>query len=114
MRADFDARWAAEAGAMLPGFREWRLEHPQATLAEIEAAPDARRAVARARLLTDAALASEAAGPGQGDGALLAVRGERWRCGARRGIRRRQPTSSPCRGDNAPPSAPPAGSPSPR
>lgn len=81
MRADFDARWAAEAGAALGGFKEWRLAHPRATLAEVEAALDERWAVARARLLADAALASDAADPRPGAvpcpqcGAALAVRG---------------------------------------
>ncbi|MFN8514970.1 MAG: hypothetical protein U0841_20775 [Chloroflexia bacterium] len=66
MRDDFDARWAAEAGAVLGGFKEWRLAHPRATLAEIEAALDTRWAEARARLLADAAQASDAADPRQG------------------------------------------------
>ena len=46
---------------MLSGFKEWRLQQPQATLTEIESALDERWAVARARLLEDAALASAAA-----------------------------------------------------
>ena len=57
----FDARWATEAAAVLSGFKEWRLQHPTATLSEIEAALDSRWAVARARLVADAALASAAA-----------------------------------------------------
>jgi hypothetical protein len=61
MRDDFDGRWSAEAGAVLSGFKEWRRQHPRATLSEIEAALDARMAVMRARLLEDAALASAAA-----------------------------------------------------
>ena len=56
-----DARWAEETAAVLSGFKEWRQAHPRATLAEIEAALDARWAVARARLVEDAALASAAA-----------------------------------------------------
>jgi predicted RNA-binding Zn-ribbon protein involved in translation (DUF1610 family) len=56
-----DRRWAGEAEAVLSGFKEWRVQHPKATLAEIEAALDARLAVMRARLLEDAALASAAA-----------------------------------------------------
>ena len=81
MRDDFDGRWSAEAGAVLSGFKEWRLQHPRATLSEIEAALDARLAVMRARLLEDAALASEAADLRQGAvrcpqcGARMAVRG---------------------------------------
>jgi predicted RNA-binding Zn-ribbon protein involved in translation (DUF1610 family) len=46
---------------VLGGFKAWRLQHPRATLSELEAALDARLAVLRARLLEDAALASAAA-----------------------------------------------------
>jgi predicted RNA-binding Zn-ribbon protein involved in translation (DUF1610 family) len=81
MRGDFDARWAAEAGAVLGGFKEWRLQHPRATLSEIEAALDERWAVARARLLADAAQASDAADPRQG----VAVRCPQ--CGERMAVR---------------------------
>ena len=42
------------------GIWEWRLQHPKATLKEIEEAVDAGLARARARLLQDVALASEA------------------------------------------------------
>ena len=57
----FDQRWQQEAEAVLSGFKEWRLQHPKATLSELEAALDERWAVVRARLLEDAALASAAA-----------------------------------------------------
>ena len=57
----FDQRWPQEAAAILSGFKEWRVQHPRATLSEIEAALDARLAQLRARLLEDAALASAAA-----------------------------------------------------
>jgi uncharacterized protein with PIN domain len=40
---------------------EWRLQHPRATLAEIEAAVDARLAPVRARMVERMALASRAA-----------------------------------------------------
>ncbi len=43
------------------GMREWRWQHPQATLREIETALDARLAHARARMLEDRALQSTAA-----------------------------------------------------
>ena len=56
-----DQRWQQEAATILGGFKEWRLQHPRATLSEIEAVLDARWAVARARLLADAALLSAAA-----------------------------------------------------
>ena len=64
LRQDFAARWATEAGAVLRGCKEWRQAHPRATLTEIEAALDARLGVLRARLVTDAALASAAADVG--------------------------------------------------
>jgi ribosomal protein S27AE len=51
-------RWRQETEAVLTGFREWRQQHPCATLAEIEAALDERWAVVRARVVQDAALAS--------------------------------------------------------
>lgn len=56
-----DGRWREETEAILTGFKEWRQQHPRATLSEIEAALDSRWAVARARLVADAALASAAA-----------------------------------------------------
>jgi ribosomal protein S27AE len=52
-----DGRWRAETEAIITGFKEWRQAHPRATLTEIEAALDSRWAVARARLVADAALA---------------------------------------------------------
>ena len=62
MRAEaMDQRWRQEAEAVLTGFKEWRLQHPTATLSEIEVALDERLARVRARLLEDAALASAAA-----------------------------------------------------
>jgi hypothetical protein len=45
-----DARWQAELVAITTGFKGWRLQHPTATLAEIEAALDSRWAVARVLL----------------------------------------------------------------
>ena len=43
------------------GFREWRREHPKATLTEIERALDARWAKARAEIVTDVAQGSASA-----------------------------------------------------
>lgn len=57
----FDQRWQQEATAVLSGFKAWRVQHPKATLSELEEALDERWAVARARLLADAALASATA-----------------------------------------------------
>ena len=61
MRKDFDRRWRELSDEVLTGMKEWRLQHPRATLSEIEAALDERLARLRARMLEDAALASAAA-----------------------------------------------------
>jgi len=57
----FEARWQREVAEILAGVKEWRLQHPRATFAEIEAALDARWLAARAGLLRDMAQASRAA-----------------------------------------------------
>jgi|GEM_PF-1287802 len=44
MKADFDAQWEALAAEVLSGMKEWRLQHPKATLPEIEHALDERLA----------------------------------------------------------------------
>lgn len=61
MRDDFDAMWNQLAQEVMSGMKEWRLQHPKATLREIEAALDERLGKMRARMLEDAALASAAA-----------------------------------------------------
>ena len=61
MREDFDARWHELAEEVMSGMKEWRLQHPKATLTEIEVALDERLGRMRARMLQDAALASAAA-----------------------------------------------------
>ena len=53
--------WQALSEDIVAGLWEWRLQHPKATLAEIEAAVDTRLARLRAKLLQEAALASPAA-----------------------------------------------------
>ena len=60
MRKDFDQRWHELSEEVITGMKEWRLQHPRATLTEIEAALDERLARLRARMLEDAALASAA------------------------------------------------------
>ena len=55
------AGWHAEAEAVLLGLTEWRLQHPHATLNEIEAAVDAGLAGVRARMVERLALAAAAA-----------------------------------------------------
>ncbi len=61
MRTDFDQHWHELSEEVLSGMKEWRLQHPRATLHEIEAALDERLVRLRARMLEDAALASAAA-----------------------------------------------------
>ena len=56
-----DTQWEQEILEVLTGLREWRAAHPQATLAEIEAAVDDRLDAVRARLVEEAAQASRAA-----------------------------------------------------
>ena len=87
---EVEGSWRREAEAVLSGVREWRAQHPTATLAEIEAALDERLSGMRARLLEDLALASEAArvaGAGPGGRPARAAAG-RWRgAGGGRGRR---------------------------
>lgn len=59
--AALDAHWDALAAEAFVGIKEWRLQHPKATFAEIEAAVDERLSTVRARMLADVALASAAA-----------------------------------------------------
>ncbi len=61
MKNDFDQRWERLSAEVLSGMKEWRLQHPRATLREMEAALDERLARMRARMLEDMALASRVA-----------------------------------------------------
>ncbi len=56
-----DQSWQALSAEILTGMREWRLQHPHATLREMEGELDARWARLRARMLQDMALHSAAA-----------------------------------------------------
>jgi len=58
---ELEARWQQLADEVMTGMKEWRLQHPKATLKEIEAALDEHLAKVRARMLQDIALASAAA-----------------------------------------------------
>ena len=53
--------WEELSAEILSGMREWRLQHPKATLSEIEEALDERWYRLRARMLRDVALHSRAA-----------------------------------------------------
>lgn len=61
MKQDFDQQWEKLSEEVLTGMKEWRLQHPRATLREMEVALDERLARMRARMLEDMALASRAA-----------------------------------------------------
>jgi YgiT-type zinc finger domain-containing protein len=52
--------WQSLSQEVLVGLREWRAQHPQASLREIEAELDQRLARLRARLLQDSVLQSQA------------------------------------------------------
>ena len=52
------AGWEQVAAEVLTGMREWRQQHPRATLSEIERALDERWSHLRARMLEDLALSS--------------------------------------------------------
>jgi DNA-directed RNA polymerase subunit RPC12/RpoP len=80
MRADFDRQWQELAEEVLSGMKEWRLQHPKATLTEIERALDGRLGRMRVRMLQDAAMASAAADIGE---AQEAERPECPYCGAK-------------------------------
>lgn len=58
---DFASEWQVLSQGVINGMREWRLEHPKASLREIETALDERLSALRAQMLKDAALASDAA-----------------------------------------------------
>jgi len=64
MVAEFERRWAQLAQEVLSGMRDWRVQHPTATFAEIEEELDTRMARMRAGLLEDLAMASAAADVG--------------------------------------------------
>lgn len=60
MQEDFDRRWQRLAAEVMSGLKEWRLQHPRASLSEMEQALDERLGQMRARMLEDLALASAA------------------------------------------------------
>ena len=58
---NFDRKWEKLAEEVLSGMREWRVQHPRATLRAMEIALDERLNRMRARMLEDMALASRVA-----------------------------------------------------
>ena len=61
-----ESNWSLESKTVIVGMKEWREQHPRATLAEIEVALDRLLGQARAQLLQDVALASGARNMGRG------------------------------------------------
>lgn len=57
----FEQKWATLSEEVVTGMRDWRVQHPRATLREIEEELDGRLARVRVRLLADLALQSRAA-----------------------------------------------------
>ena len=58
--AALDAKWEAVAAEAFLGIKDWRVQHPTATFAEIEMAVGERLSLVRARMLADVALTSVA------------------------------------------------------
>jgi len=56
-----EERWRQLCAEAITGMAEWRVQHPKATLSEIERALDERLGNVRARMLEDAAMVSHAA-----------------------------------------------------
>ena len=77
MREDFDAVWNQLAHEVMSGMKEWRLQHPKATLREIEAALDERLGKMRARMLEDGSTAPHVCGTGQRCGGCESAAGDR-------------------------------------
>lgn len=61
MNQEKEAKWEKLAREAFSGMKEWRIQNPRATFAEIEDAIDNRVDMMRAKMLEDVALASEAA-----------------------------------------------------
>ncbi len=59
-RQQFEQRWHQLSTEVMSGLSDWRLQHPKATLREMELELDTRLAHVRARLLEDLALARAA------------------------------------------------------
>jgi ribosomal protein S27AE len=58
---ELEARWQPLSQAALRAVRDWRRQHPRATLQEIETVMDKQLAHLRAQMLQDAALTSPSA-----------------------------------------------------
>ena len=58
---ELEARWQPLSQEVMHAMKEWRCQHPRATLQEIETALDAQLARLRAQMLQDTALTSPSA-----------------------------------------------------
>src|SRR5512142_715289 len=77
---EVEAKWQREIDEVITGMKEWRLQHPKASLREIEHALDEKLSEVRARMLEDIALSSKAAKLGEDDQADEESASERPRC----------------------------------
>ncbi len=73
MKRDFGRKWPGVAEEAMSGMKEWRLEHPRATMVEIEEELDKRLAKLRVQMLTDTAMASDSTEMTSGVEAVRAV-----------------------------------------
>jgi len=60
-RGELKQGWSGKSEEMLDGVAQWREEHPQATMREIEDEIDKRLSALRAKMISDTANASERA-----------------------------------------------------
>jgi hypothetical protein len=61
LKNDFDNDWQKLSQDLLTSIKQWRLNHPKATLSQMEQALDEQLGNLRARMLEDLALSSDAA-----------------------------------------------------
>jgi NADH pyrophosphatase NudC (nudix superfamily) len=71
---DFDSQWIELSLEVMSGMKEWRVQHPRATLVEMEAVLNERLGTLRRRMIEDMAQASAATDWGE------AVAGEKPLC----------------------------------
>lgn len=57
---EIEKQWQEKSAEVITGMAEWRMQHPKATLREIETELDERLARLRAKMLEEAAMLSEA------------------------------------------------------
>lgn len=67
---DLQTGWGGLSDEIMAGVAEWRVQHPKATLREIEGEIDRRLSELRVRMITDTANASASARWEQADGVV--------------------------------------------